>query len=143
MKQITVYNIESGDIVRKLSITEDHIDQNINKGEAYIEGFYNDDMYYIKDGELTLKDNKPSEYHFWSDGQWNFDRDLWLEQHLRFKRNVLLKETDYKMLPDVQESMTDESKQKWNEYRKQLRDLPDKYINIKDIVDIEWPEEPK
>lgn len=57
---------------------------------------------------------------------------LWSE--MRSKRNQLLQETDYLMLPDISGDKTDIIS-----YRQTLRDLPEA---IEDITNFEWPVKP-
>jgi|LWDU01.1.fsa_nt_gi hypothetical protein len=49
------------------------------------------------------------------------------QKELRNNRNGLLTESDYIMMPDIFEQLTDEKKAAWLKYRKDLRDLPTKY----------------
>lgn len=44
---------------------------------------------------------------------------------LRFKRDLLLINSDYSQLPDYQAKLTDEQKQKWLDYRETLRNITD------------------
>lgn len=64
--------------------------------------------------------------------------DPWVE--IRSKRNVLLRNSDYNVLSDIQAAMTKEQQESWFEYRKNLRDLPQKYAKADHVV---WPVEPK
>lgn len=57
---------------------------------------------------------------------------------VREKRNQLLKDSDFSQLIDIQESLTDEKKTQWSDYRKSLRDIT-KSENPADIV---FPEKP-
>ena len=58
-------------------------------------------------------------------------------QNLREKRNVLLSESDYVMMPDVNVSNMSE----WETYRQSLRDLPQTAENLtaEEIRNIEFP----
>jgi len=64
-----------------------------------------------------------------------------LQQHnsametLRNKRNVLLQETDYTQLADVIKINGTELTQLFEEYRQQLRDLPNSYENDSEFID--------
>jgi hypothetical protein len=55
---------------------------------------------------------------------------------IRAKRNVLISETDWLMLPDV--PITAENRTQWEQYRQALRDLPD----ICDPDNPIWPTKP-
>jgi len=56
---------------------------------------------------------------------------------LRTKRNELIVETDYLILPDY--SISDEKKQEWLIYRQALRDLPANTIDPENPI---WPVKP-
>jgi hypothetical protein len=58
---------------------------------------------------------------------------------IKNQRNRLLKETDFTQLLDYQEFSTEEKKLEWKEYRQQLRNIPQTYSNVQDII---WPEKP-
>ena len=62
--------------------------------------------------------------------QWKFVRET---------RNFLLKESDWTQFPDVQTSMSEENKNEWASYRKNLRDVPQ---NFSSPYDITWPSVP-
>lgn len=59
---------------------------------------------------------------------WNF---------IRFKRDSLLKDSDFSQLPDS--PLTDEKKTEWALYRQQLRDIPEEYSTPAEVV---WPVKP-
>ena len=65
-------------------------------------------------------------------------------QKIRQKRNELLQASDWTQLTDVQSSMTDEEKYRWNQYRQDLRDFPEQYQNSGrsgvDFNRIVWPD---
>jgi hypothetical protein len=50
----------------------------------------------------------------------------------RWWKNALLNESDWSQVPD--NSLTEEKKAEWRQYRKTLRELTDTYENPKDIV---------
>ena len=56
-------------------------------------------------------------------------------QVLRDERNLKLAETDWTQMPDVPE----EIKTAWQVYRQALRDIPENYSNIAEVV---WPTKP-
>ena len=58
--------------------------------------------------------------------------ELMLIDEMREKRNQLLAETDFRVLPDY-----DKEKDLWIKYRKQLRDLPSIWVK-----DMEFPTPP-
>jgi len=53
---------------------------------------------------------------------------------IRSKRDQLIKDSDWTMLPDATVNQTE-----WTEYRQILRDIPQTYDNPEDVV---WPEPP-
>lgn len=61
-------------------------------------------------------------------------------QDLRKKRNVLLNESDYIMMPDVNVS----NKSEWETYRQALRDLPQtaENLTLEEIRNISFPTKP-
>jgi hypothetical protein len=59
-----------------------------------------------------------------SDGHWLAIARMW--------RNALLSESDWSQISD--NSLTEEQKQVWREYRQELRDITDTYPDPKDIV---------
>lgn len=58
---------------------------------------------------------------------------------VRIERNRLLEESDMKVLPDLYSIMSEEEQNKWNNYRKILRDIPEMFPDPADIV---WPVAP-
>jgi len=63
--------------------------------------------------------------------------DAW--KNTRIRRNLLLRISDKYMLMDFYQEMTPEQQQAMVQYRKQLRDIPQKYS---DAESVEWPEIP-
>ena len=59
---------------------------------------------------------------------------------LRFKRNELLTNSDWRVMPDS--PLADDKKTEWTDYRKKLRDLPASYNNSTVVGTITWPTEP-
>jgi len=60
------------------------------------------------------------------------------------KRNEKLTETDWTQIPDVY--MDDVTRGKWNDYRRQLRDIPSTGITYDEDffpVNVNWPEPPQ
>lgn len=66
----------------------------------------------------------------------NIDEEKCLEL-IREKRNELLAETDWAMLPDI--SLTDSVRSTYIVYRQELRDLPNKIKSEKDLFKIKFP----
>lgn len=61
---------------------------------------------------------------------------------LRRIRDIKLRDSDWTQLADVQVLFSDEQKNKWYNYRQELRDLPEQCIvnNISYLADVIWPE---
>ena len=59
---------------------------------------------------------------------------------LRSKRNELLTNSDWRVMPDS--PLADDKKTEWTDYRKNLRDLPASYNNSTVVGTITWPTEP-
>lgn len=56
---------------------------------------------------------------------------------IRLKRNQLLAASDWTQIPDA--PLTEEQKEAWRTYRQALRDIPQMYASVDDIV---WPVPP-
>ena len=63
------------------------------------------------------------------------EMDAALLNSLRIERTHKLIETDWTQLPDVPE----ETREKYKEYRRQLRDITNSYQNVYEVV---WPNKP-
>ncbi|MBO0161522.1 phage tail assembly chaperone [Vibrio alginolyticus] len=61
--------------------------------------------------------------------------EAWLE--IRERRDVLIAKTDWIMMPDA--PLNDEAKESYRIYRQALRDIPQKFSKVDDVV---WPTEP-
>lgn len=59
-------------------------------------------------------------------------------ESMRLHRDILLKESDFAMLPDNWEKMSIQKRKEWSDYRQALRDLPST-ANAKSII---WPDAP-
>ena len=59
-------------------------------------------------------------------------------EDIRNKRNQLLKDSDYKMFPDI--TITAEKKEEWTTYRQALRDIPQTFSNPDDVT---YPDKPE
>ncbi len=71
----------------------------------------------------------------WDDYKDKLESKLW--DKVRQNRNHLIKQTDWMVLPDVE--LSDRKLEEIREYRQELRDLPDKY---EDPREIEYPKPP-
>lgn len=57
--------------------------------------------------------------------------------NLRIARDLLLQQSDWTQLADVQATKTDDWKNAWTDYRQALRDLPSTYENLESYKDVE------
>lgn len=128
---VTIYKISNGEIQRVVSAPDDMIALQINQGEDYIVGEFDDDLFYILNGKAKAKPLSPGE-----DYVWNPDTKKWvyskttddLAREAIAKRNDLLLGSDWTQLPDAPAN-----KQAWANYRQHLRDItqqPDFPIKI-------------
>lgn len=61
-------------------------------------------------------------------------------QDLRMRRNKLLADTDWAMLEDARDTLTDLEYGMIRKYRRELRDLPAKYAGMDFTIEsVEWP----
>lgn len=64
------------------------------------------------------------------------DEDIWFE--IRNKRNTLLRESDWTQINDS--PLNTEKKNEWLNYRNNLRNLPQTFINPDEVI---WPDVPE
>jgi hypothetical protein len=62
-------------------------------------------------------------------------------KNIKSIRNKLLADCDWTQLPDA--DLSGKKKAEWSEYRKQLRDLPNKSSVIKNPFSVKWPKVPE
>ena len=120
----------------------------INKNTRQCTNVFNDDAPWIDHGEFILSPTQGGNVGWFLD-----ENDEWIvppepnppplsdEQkwdNIRRKRDLLLKNSDFAVLPDVPLSTI--QKQEWIAYRQMLRDLPELYANPDDVI---WPTAPQ
>lgn len=132
----SIYN-NQGRILRLCSTS--NILQQLNVGEYYIEGWFNDAVYYIENNTAVKIPEKPSNgYEFdYAEKVWKYTltfEDLVVEA--KDKRAGLLQKTDWTQLPDVPEA----TRTKWQPYRQALRDITLQDGFPQNII---WPEMPE
>ena len=66
MNTYTVFNEEK--ILSILTVSEETLHLNVNEGESYVEGYYPDEFYYVKNNSIKAFPEKP-EYPV------NFDKE--------------------------------------------------------------------
>jgi hypothetical protein len=79
------------------------------------------------------------------DWAWNYevvtlDQDYLSNIHIRHQRDMLLRDTDWSVLPDC--PLSDGDKAAYTAYRQALRDLPATYPEVKNPEDVTWPAVP-
>jgi len=141
MNTYTIFNEEN--IVSTLVVSEETLLLNINDGESYVEGYYPDDLHYVKEGSIRSFPEKP-EYPV------NFNKDteewVWDETvswgQLRDNRNNLLSEVVDLVVsnPLRWASMTTEKQTEYTAYRQSLLDLPENTTDPRNPV---WPTPPQ
>jgi hypothetical protein len=130
-KTITIYNLETGIILRNVSEMGDDIYKNVKAGEGYVEGSYSTDNYIIVDGEPVAKE--ASVISEQNKKQAQID--------LTAQRNSLLQGSDWTQVID--NPLTDAKKLEWQTYRQTLRDLPTAYTDIESIEEVIFPTKPE
>lgn len=116
----TVYDKSTGKITKTI-VCEDIIQQINPDIEGYIEGYYSDALYYVREGVPVSFPKKPvGEY--W---ELDFDTKTWTQNISKMSssiiaaRNIKLQLSDWTQLPDVPLN----TKESWAAYRQQLRDI--------------------
>ena len=116
----TIYKTATGDIVSN-GTTNCELDELIlNNDESIIEGIY-----------------KVNHYKIINDAPIEQVVDFWID--VRNARNRLLLECDWTQLEDVPVT----TKNKYKEYRQELRDLPQTYNQVDNIDDVIFPSIPE
>ena len=119
----TKYDKESGRITGYIYNDPERALRSLRQNEDMVEGEYSLD-YVIVNGEPVLKSQEELDQAELS--------KAWEE--LRMKRNTLLNYCDFTQLED-----SPYDKERWADYRRQLRDLPQ---NTSDPREVVWPEQP-
>ena len=86
---------------------------------------------------LTEKEPQPFSVFSEKSKEWKFNKEMWLNQYVRPRRNFLLSNSDKYMIPDF--PISEKEREKWRIYRQSLRDLPQTIDPKKE----KWPEMPK
>ena len=130
-KTITIYNLETGIILRNVSEMGDDIYKNVKADEDYVEGSYSTDNYIIVDGEPVAKEATVISEQNKKQAQID----------LTAQRNSLLQGSDWTQVID--NPLTDAKKIEWQTYRQTLRDLPTAYTDIESIEEVIFPTKPE
>jgi hypothetical protein len=126
-----VYN-KAGDILRTGTCVKSDLSLQAQNGEFVIEGEAQDDIHIIVDGKITDKPPPPPPS--------NEELRIACQMELRLLRNSLLNDSDYTQLPDC--ALSDSQKKAYKTYRKDLRDLPEKYAEATSIQQVNFPNKP-
>lgn len=121
MTKYSQYNLDTGEIITLLECSKEIAELN----KPYIEGEY-DNTYIVKEGKPVKKE----------DSVILTERKAQATIDNKNKRNGLLQDSDYKVLPDSTTTKLEE----WKTYRQALRDLP---ANTSDPLDVTWPTPPE
>lgn len=137
MKQFTIYDESSGEILRTLLTSSDA--PPIAEGQWYLEGAYDDLEYHVVNGVAVEKDFKGDALVEKAMAERpTLIEDMPVMDQLRIQRNGLLAQSDWTQVGD---SPVD--RVAWAAYRQELRNLPANYANISDINEVVWPEKPQ
>lgn len=133
---ITVYDPLTGKILKSIGAsTQEDLELNLDENDQWIEGVYNSESYYIKNGSAIQFPPKPNYlcYFDFNSEQWvKDDEALW--DDLRKARNQRLERCDWTQVPDAPVDQA-----AWAAYRQALRDLP---ANTTDPLNPPWPTKP-
>lgn len=131
----TVYSAINGQILRV--VQTDHIESQLQEGQLYIDGSFDDTRYYIDNGSPVEIPEKPSPYadFDYTTKQWVVNTPMVVFNVLE-KRKKLLAGTDWTQMPDV----TLANKAAWATYRQELRDIT---TQAGYPTEITWPTPPQ
>ena len=121
MNIFTIYNLETGEIEYSCSTVAEMHEMLLEDGQGIIEGDYQPNEYKILNGEAVIRTDNALEI-------------------LRLKRDALLKESDWTLMPNS--PLSDSKKTEWATYRQSLRDLPSNNNDITSIDDVVFPNKP-
>lgn len=124
MSTFTIYDLSTGKVKKVVDYPKAHVKKYLSKVDTSVYGILegeppNINGYIVVEGKFV----RDEEY---------FEKESW--EKLRLQRNALLKNTDFFLLEDAPGD-----KNKWKEYRKELRELPNKTVDPKNPV---WPKKP-
>jgi len=133
----TIFNKLTGQILRVVNTI--NIDLQIKENESYINGNYDDSIYYIQNNNAIKLPIKPNEYSFfnWLTHQWDIDLKN-ANAILINKRDRLLYASDWTQIPN--NPLTAEQQQAWAVYRQELRDITSQSGYPFNVI---WPTPPQ
>jgi hypothetical protein len=121
MNIFTIYNLETGEIEYSTTTIAEIDEVGLSDGQGIIEGSFQPNEYKVINGEAVIRNDNALEI-------------------LRLKRDALLKESDWTLMPDS--PLSDSKKTEWAIYRQSLRDLPSNNNDITSIDDVVFPNKP-
>jgi len=155
MKNYTVFNITSKEIVRNGSCPDDVFAlQAVDTEHGVLEGQYSNLNFYVTNNivipyteeQVALKANKPNMLYYWSNETFNWiDTRTETQKYndakygIKFQRNKLLVDSDWTDTLSAKSRLGDELYQQWQTYRQALRDI----TNQTDPFNITWPTPPQ
>lgn len=141
MKEFTVFNEETGQVLRTGVCPDDLIPIQAMDGEQSIEGRFPDEEFYFQESSPIRIPDKP-----YGNFKWSNIKKAWEEiptniitdeliQNVLQKRQILLSGSDWTQLPDVPL----ETKSAWATYRQALRDITNQPGFPESVL---WPNQP-
>lgn len=133
MKNYIIHDAD-GNILSSGTCQDEVFDLLPSENEFIIEGFCIEPNKRIVNGEIVDREDSEEEIS-------QSDLKYKALAKLRYFRDIELKDSDWTQMPD--NSLTDEKRQEWANYRQQLRDLPSNNLDITDVEDVIFPEMPR
>lgn len=136
---VSIYKKSNGKIIKVVSCTQEDLSLQYDSSISnYIEGSFDDSMYYIENNEPVAIPPTPNQYCVF-----NYDTKEWVDPRtnetqwvvVKNQRDKLLAASDWTQLPDV----TLANKSEWATYRQELRDITTQI----DPFNIIWPTPPQ
>jgi hypothetical protein len=134
----TIYNQATGQISKIVQTTD--IGLQLGENDSYIEGSYNDENYYIENGEPIEIIAKPSPY-----AKFDYDTKEWVLNSalaiadITQKRRKLLVDSDWTDTLSAKTRLGDDLYNQWQTYRQALRDITEQAGYP---FNVEWPVAP-
>lgn len=82
----------------------------------------NDTTWYVLNGALATRPEKPSIYHLWNGSEWIADNS-YLANDIRLNRNELLAQSDWTDTYSAPTRLGEAKYNEWQVYRQALRDI--------------------
>jgi hypothetical protein len=135
----TIYEAQTGKILRFCNCPENNIADQLLLGEDYIVGQTESFLYYISNKKAFPMPPKP-------DGIYDFDylTKQWVKNeftqkfNIQIQRNQLLQQSDWTQIPN--NPLTPEQQEAWAVYRQELRDVTSQSGYPFNVI---WPTPPQ